>query len=130
MKPASVVLASLIAALAALFVAAAVRSYRFPLDSALFLIGAGAVLGCYAFWILEWYGPMGEINNPKLVVASLLVSPLTVYLLALVFGIRFFLTKLAGWPRYVYLIGAISSLSPLIFIVGLGMIAAFASRNG
>lgn len=128
-KPASLVLASGMAALAVFFVAAAIRSWRFPLDGFLLLIGAGVTLGCCSFWILELFGKQETMTSPALVIASLLLSPITLYLLAFVFGIRFFLTNLAGWPRYAYLVGALASLSPLILIIGVGMIAALAGRG-
>ncbi|MDO7844014.1 hypothetical protein [Sphingomonas immobilis] len=79
---------------------------------AIILIGAGLILlGHLIFW---QFGLV--FANRFLAPFALLFSPPILYLVAFVFCVCFFVTKVRGWPRAVYLAGSIVVLSPLIFL--------------
>jgi hypothetical protein len=108
-------------------IAAAFRARQSPFDFALLLAGGLLALGCIAIWLLQIFGSIETSKSPVLTIAALIFSPLTVYAVAVLFGLRFFFADIHGWPRAVYLVGAVAGLSPLIMIAGIGLVMAAGS---
>lgn len=113
-------------ALTVIFAAFAARKY--PLDFWFLLLGGIVLLGAtLMIFAVDGFGPFAS-KSPWAAFATL-GSFALLYPTALALGVRFFFTPVTGFPKAIYLIAAIAGLSPIILIVGIGVIMAVFSRN-
>jgi hypothetical protein len=96
------------------------------------LCGSALLFIAYViFWQLWPIGILSvtpELIRPIIARLMLLIGPMTIYALGAVLFLRFFFTRLRGWSRYAYLLGAFYALLPIIGMTV--FLALLASGNG